>query len=229
MTDIKSNDYHDFVIKDGKLIGEFEQMYEKSDSIPWHQDEQDDWLDVRLALELLKEYAEEKPDTTLGFDTIVDFGCGLGYFLDILEYYVGSYPCNTIGYDVSATCCEKARKIFPNTTFNVLDLMQDKAGPIDNIQSTKKLFSIRGTLWYVFPEMQNVVNNISNMTTKGDYLLVSQNFPPLDSQFVGKDVIPNPDSIIKWFDKFTPLKTIFLEDKVSKDNSNWFVGVFARK
>lgn len=37
---IDSTDYHDYVIKEGKLIGEFEQMYQKSDGVPWHQNEQ---------------------------------------------------------------------------------------------------------------------------------------------------------------------------------------------
>lgn len=29
-------DYHDYVIKDGKLIGEFDKMYADCDD-PWHQ------------------------------------------------------------------------------------------------------------------------------------------------------------------------------------------------
>jgi hypothetical protein len=68
MVNINSNDYHDFVIKDGRLVGEFEQMYVKSSDIPWHQDEQEDWLDVRLTVQLLEEYAP--------FDYICDFGYG---------------------------------------------------------------------------------------------------------------------------------------------------------
>ena len=40
--EIKSDDYRDYVIKDGRLIGEFEQMYKNSRDIPWHQDTQTD-------------------------------------------------------------------------------------------------------------------------------------------------------------------------------------------
>ena len=54
MSKMNSDDYHDFVIKDGKLIGEFDLMYKKSKDIPWHQDKQKDWLDIRLTIELLK-------------------------------------------------------------------------------------------------------------------------------------------------------------------------------
>jgi hypothetical protein len=39
---IDSKDYHDYVIKGGVLVREFEQMYQNSTNIPWHQDEQAD-------------------------------------------------------------------------------------------------------------------------------------------------------------------------------------------
>ena len=38
MAEIQSTDYHDFVFQEGKLVGEFEQMYRKSAQVPWHQD-----------------------------------------------------------------------------------------------------------------------------------------------------------------------------------------------
>ena len=31
--------YQDNVIKDGKFVGKFEEMYEQSTEVPWHQDE----------------------------------------------------------------------------------------------------------------------------------------------------------------------------------------------
>lgn len=220
MTDINSKDYHDFVIKNGKLIGEFEQMYNKSSDIPWHQDQQDDLLEVRLAIELLKEY---KP-----FDAIIDLGCGLGYFLDLLKRTAGNPNCFTAGYDISKTCCDKAKALFPESTFQTFNLT-DHTCPQVSIKYKSRLFSIRGTLWYVFPKIDNVINNINNMTTTNDLLLISQNFPPLNSNFVGKEVIPNPEAIINLFNKFAPIKTIFLEDKVSQNNNNWFTGIFLRK
>jgi hypothetical protein len=49
----KSTDYHDYVFRDGKLVGEFEEMYLNSATTPWHQDEQENWIDVRLTKEML--------------------------------------------------------------------------------------------------------------------------------------------------------------------------------
>lgn len=116
MVEIHSDDYHDFVIKSGKLIGEFDQMYQKSKEIPWHQDKQVDWLDIRLVTELLKEYSP--------FDGITEFGCGLGYFLEILKRILGKEGCKCVGYDVSPTCCKKAKEIFSDFEFRMLDLME---------------------------------------------------------------------------------------------------------
>ena len=219
---INSTDYHDFVIKNGKLIGEFEQMYQKSEGIPWHQDDQDDWLDIRLTTELLKEYAP--------FDYICDVGCGLGYILDILKRNVGKSGSQLVGYDISPTSLVKAKEIFPDIETHKLDLMKsNEIRQAENKTCEKRLFVIRGTLWYVFPNMKNVIDNIRSLTTEGDLLLVSQNFPPLVSKFVGKDVIPTPDSIISWFGKyFKPIKSVWVEDHLSDGNDNWFIGIFTR-
>jgi len=114
MPTINSDDYHDFVIKNGKLIGEFEQMYQKSKEIPWHQDKQEDWLDIRLTVELLKDYAP--------FDLICDFGCGLGYYLNILKTKIGSKECCLIGFDRAPTACRKGKEIFPFISFYTADI-----------------------------------------------------------------------------------------------------------
>lgn len=221
MLEINSTDYHDFVIKNGKLIGEFEQMYKKSDNVPWHQDGQEDRLDIGLTIELLREYSP--------FDSITDFGCGLGYFLNILKKTVGSNKVKITGYDISQTCCEKAKEKFPDFDFRVFNLMEDNEYN-KKPYNIKNLFSIRGTFWYVFPKMENVVKNIAGMTREGDFFLVSQNFPPLENNFVGKDVIPTPESIIEWFNShFEPVKTIWLNDRKSQGNDNWFIGLFIRR
>ena len=104
--EIKSDDYHDYVIKDGRLIGEFEQMYKNSRDIPWHQDRQEDWLEVQVPTMLLKQYGQ--------FDSMVDFGCGLGYFLDTIYRLCGSNSCNLNGYDIAQTACSKGKEIFPH-------------------------------------------------------------------------------------------------------------------
>ena len=92
------------------------------------------------------------------------------------------------------------------------------------------LYVIHATLWYVFPAMENVVMNIYNTMDTGEKLLVVQNFPPLDSAFVGKEVIPTPVALIEWFRKpgFVPLFSIWMENHCSKGNDNWFIVLFQK-
>lgn len=209
-----SDDYHDYVIRNGKLIGDFESMYRYSREIPWHQDKQDDWIDVRLTRELLKDLGQ--------FDEIHDLGCGLGYYLAILHSMLGG---RAVGYDISETACEKARALFPSFEFHTLDLTQ---GTLRNETGERRLFVIRGTLWYVFPAIDTVVSNIRNLMSSQDTLLVVQNFPPLESNFVGKDVIPHHEALISHFEKaFTTLRHTWYADHLRGTNDNWFIGIFS--
>lgn len=72
----KSTEHHDYVFRDGKLVGAFEVMYLSSATTPWHQDEQASWMDVRLTGEMLRDL--------VGFDEICDLGCGTGHYLDLM-------------------------------------------------------------------------------------------------------------------------------------------------
>jgi len=168
------------------------------------------------------------------FDSIFDLGAGLGYFLDIIGRSCGSNQCSLHGYDISATACMKGKEIFPHINFRELNLVEDVGKNFTyNISSkeanSKRLFMLMGVLWYVFPKIENVVRSISRMSEIGDYFLVSQNFPPLHSSFVGKEVIPGPQAILNLFGGvFKPLETIWYEDKLSDGNDNWFVAVMER-
>jgi hypothetical protein len=51
----KSTDYHDYVFREGRLAGEFEEMYRNSAIAPWHQNEQENWIDVRLTKEFFQD------------------------------------------------------------------------------------------------------------------------------------------------------------------------------
>ena len=47
---IDSDDDHDYVRRGGRLVGEFEQMYQKAKDVLWHQDQVAGEPDVRLKL-----------------------------------------------------------------------------------------------------------------------------------------------------------------------------------
>lgn len=222
MTKIESSDYHDYVIKNGELIGEFEQMYENSTTIPWHQDEQENWIDVLLTVAFLK--------SKKAFSRVVDYGSGTGHYLDILIRNFNAV--DGVGFDVSAKATKKAKELFPRSTFRTADLMiqDEKQFQLDSI-SQSTLHVIRGTLWYVFPKMETVVKNIYNQVKSNDSLLVVQNFPPLDSSFVGKEVISSPKTLIEHFveEGFELESHIWYEQYKENSNDSWFIGLFKKE
>ena len=214
-------DYHDYVFRDGELVAEFEEMYRNSAEVPWHQDQQEDWVDVRLTVEMLADLAP--------FDEIHDLGCGLGHYLAILRDRLGAPECRCFGFDISETAVSQAAERFPNFHFATLDLRKPSS-PSGEHGGGSRLFTIRGTLWYVFPDLADVVATIAALMSSQDHLLIVQNFPPLDSDFIGKEVIADHDQLIERFaDRFTPQRHLWYQDQRPLANDNWFVGLFARK
>lgn len=217
-----SRDYHDYVFRNGKLIAEFEAMYRESEGVPWHQDEQENWIDVRLATDLLQDLGP--------FEEIHDLGCGLGYYLDLMRRRLGTADCRGFGYDISGTACAKASLAFPELKFETLDLTSDAAERLPSADGgavARRLFVIRATLWYVFPKIARVVQLIRSCMSTGDRLLVVQNFPPLDRPFVGKEVIPNHRALMDHFvAAFVCVRHLWYEETVKNANDNWFIGVF---
>ena len=217
--------YSDFVFRDGKLIGQFEEMYQHSDEVPWHQDKVETELNVRLGLEILRDLGP--------FQQIHEFGVGLGYFLRALNRVVGDEDTLLTGSDVSQTACNKAQELISSGRFWVEDLMKDE--PVEGAVVREevvgaRLWALRGILWYVFPQLDRVIANISSYVAPGDILFVAQNFPPLDTDFVGKSAIPSPAFLEDLLSShFKPIKTLTLEDHVKKVNDNWFLGIFTKK
>jgi hypothetical protein len=59
-------------------------------------------------------------------------------------------------------------------------------------------------------------------------LLVDQNFPPLDSNFIGKQVIPDERALIGHFSRrFRLVRSVWYRDTVATANDNWFIGLFS--
>ena len=218
MNEINSTDYHDYVIKDGKLIAQFEQMYRNACDIPWRQNQQESWIDVRLTKELLE---DEK-----NISRVIDYGCGTGHYLDILVRSMGG---SGLGFDISETAVLKAQSNLSNYSFKTGDLMMPDSFRLPSINE-ESIHAIRGTLWYVFPKLSVVIKNIFNQMSSGDILLVVQNFPPLSSNFVGKEVIPDPQTLINLINRssLSLQKSIWYEQFKDNANDSWFIGKFKK-
>jgi SAM-dependent methyltransferase len=183
-------------------------------------------VDVRLTKEMIRDTGQ--------VDQIHDLGCGTGHYLNLISDDYLAPAGVSFGYDISETACEKAAINFPRSTFSVLDLTEPMteipAGMKMTDRNTTRLFIVRGTLWYVYPKLSTVIENINTMMAHGDKLLVVQNFPPLHEQFVGKDVIPDHSALINHFaHHFSLHRHLWYEDSLGTSNDNWFIGIFSLK
>jgi len=81
---MKSDNYGDYVIKDGVLVGEFEEMYKNSKEVPWHQDKTAFTLFAEIDLSIIKYYHNK-----YNFKYMCEIGCGYGYMANRLNLEMG--------------------------------------------------------------------------------------------------------------------------------------------
>lgn len=106
----KYHSYQDYVIRDGQLIGEFDEMYQDFDD-PWAQSTREDHaLEKLIGIELLEKYGTKRP---------LEYGCGLGYYTQKLYEKFGCAG----GVDISGTAIQKAKQNFSGPLFSVADLL----------------------------------------------------------------------------------------------------------
>jgi trans-aconitate methyltransferase len=126
--------YHDYVIKDGQFIGQFEEMYRRFDS-PWMQDRQPNPYARQIGIMYLQRY---------GIRSVLECGCGLGFYSDWIHRQTGIVP---VGIDISPTAIERAQAQFPHLDFRT-DTVQNLAAYAD---VDALLFA--EITWYLLPDL----------------------------------------------------------------------------
>jgi len=157
----KSQNYHDYVIKNGKLIADFENMY-KNCSNPWPEDERDmdnNCASVRLK-QLIKEY---------GCSKILSLGSGKGNHLHWLAKDL--YRAEVTGVDISETAAVQSRSLFPEINVIVkpiLSYLQDTTEKFDVI-------IIRECIWYILDDLEEIFS-ILRSKYPSTYLAIELSF-----------------------------------------------------
>ena len=99
--------YQDYVIKDGRLIGKFDEMYKNADEVPWHQDATARAIFSDHAVTLIRRLQPK---------SLLDVGCGLGYVTARLKSEIEGLD-DVLGIDFSATVIGKASAMHPDIRF----------------------------------------------------------------------------------------------------------------
>jgi SAM-dependent methyltransferase len=186
---LKKN-YQDYVISNGKFIGDFEAMYENCED-PWHQSEPVHIFDSRRQIainfcnRLRSKYSISK---------VVELGCGFGHLTESLR----KSNFDVIGTDVSKTAIDKASKLYPDAKFKQL-----------NFNDFDELFSLQPNIlimaeitWYILEDLDEFLIRLKQYSKESKtpvfliHLLAT--YEP-GVQKYGADKFTNLEEIIRYF------------------------------
>ncbi|MCU0452007.1 MAG: class I SAM-dependent methyltransferase [Bernardetiaceae bacterium] len=170
--------YHDYVIKDGQFIGQFEEMYAKF-ADPWMQSRQPNRYARQAGILHLQNFQ---------VTSVLECGCGLGYYAEWIYRQTGIVPKSV---DLAPTAVAKARELFPHLDFEVADITTDLARyqHLDCV-----LFA--EILWYILPQLPGLLAELKAKFA-GKYLLVNQVFYK-GSQKYGTEYFTNLNELIAY-------------------------------
>ncbi|BBH54077.1 methyltransferase domain-containing protein [Fluviispira sanaruensis] len=132
-----TKNYHDFVIKDGKFIGEFDEMYQNIED-SWFQSNIIESISRQIKLINLRKF---------GVRSAIEYGCGLGYFTNEIKKNTN---CLITGVDISKTDIDKAKVLFPDVQF-----MVDEVTNIKNYAHSEAIIFAEIT-WYILDEIDKI-------------------------------------------------------------------------
>ncbi len=173
------SDYRDYVIKDGRFIGAFDEMYRNCPD-PWHQD-------------ALQPMAEDIALLLLGshrYGRVLDIGCGKGRFTNRLRSATGT---SVIGLDVAATALRRAQRRYPgNPAF-----LTAHATRLPFANESFDLVVTAELLWYVLPGLSKLFAEIDRVLRPDGHYLIIQHFYNPEEQKYGKNIMQTPEDLIK--------------------------------
>lgn len=197
-----SRDYHDYVIKDGRLVGDFDGMYRYSAEIPWHQDRVADSISADIDLAMVRR---------VRCNTCVDIACGLGYFTERLRTTLKTkndqWPSVT-GIDISETAVAHARNMYPQIEFVVEDIATREF----TLENKYDLIVMKELIWYVCDHIDQVLVNVANLCHSGTFIHVAQSFPRT-SRWVGQEVIPSTRAFCDILSNVIEIKCVCTENQ----------------
>jgi len=190
---MKSKKYGDYAIKDGQLIGEFEEMYQNAEEIPWHQDKTAFALFTDIDLSIIKHYNQQQK-----FKNICEIACGYGYITNRLKTEIFTEEdCQVRGFDISQTAIEKATTLFDNIDFEVVDILKDD---LNKFKNKFDFLYIKALFWFIIEDIDLFKDNIEKILEENGYIYITNSIPDLEN-FYGKESFPDALSIINYFKK----------------------------
>lgn len=185
MTSPKYNSYQDYVIRDGKLIGEFEQMYIDYED-PWLQSSREKYSSERaIAINWCQSLSENNDKLK-----VLELGCGLGHFSNRLA----QSGFEVLGIDISSTAISKAKSLYGSVSFKAGDILDFDI--YDQFQPDVIIMS--EITWYVLDKLEDYLTYL-RVKFPGMHLIHLLTTYPLGEQSYGRDYFTNQSEILDYF------------------------------
>ena len=205
--------YQDYVIRDGTLIGEFENMYNDYND-PWSQTECGQLATFTgTGLQMLERI---KKSTKL--TRVLELGCGLGEFANRIH----SIGYDILGIDISPTAIKKARARYPKIEFKEAD--------INNYQMIldfkPDIIVMSEITWYILDDLKSFLSFVK-LNLPNSLILHLLSTYPRGSQSYGKEYFIDMDGILEFF------KMIYIEYgqivKINGSKETFFLGAWSKE
>lgn len=148
---------------------------------PWLCQRRNDLIERQVVLQMLRDRH---------YSRILDVGCGLGGFTESLRKATGAaFVC---GLDVSPTAITKASARYAGCQFGVADIRRASIPFVD--EGPYDLVMLQEVIWYILPELAEVVGKIRRAMTENGILFVEQCFPA--EQRFGKEFLQSADELL---------------------------------
>ena len=197
--------YQDLVIKDGKLIGDWEGLYSTFED-PWEQSK--NYLNARRRIAINK--IAELNSKYVGLK-VLEVGCGFGFMTEELRK-MGIESCGT---DISPTAIKKARQLHPLNRFEVSEYnnfwIYKSFNPDVVIMSE--------LTWYILDSLDKYILDLKKYSatrSRSTFLVHLLATYKAGVQNFGSHKFTNQEEILKYFDcKY--LETGFITEPTTND------------
>ena len=180
--------YQDLVIKDGKFVGKFEEMYKKF-SDPWHLLDKNK-QGLNLIYQIIFNYCEQVRSSK----KLVTLEIGCGYPQISYELYLKKFK--VYGTDISETIIKKSKKKYPKLKNNLFVSNFLNFSLYEKIKPD--IIILSDITWYVLPELKQFIRWYKNLKSK-TYLIHSLAVYGKNYQKYGKEYFYDLDTIKSYF------------------------------
>lgn len=205
--------YQDYVIKDGELVGAFEEMYQDHDD-PWRQLQEDQFQpDKALALNALRRLGANNPALK-----VLEIGSGLGEFCATIS----AQGFEAIGLEVSETAVQKATVRHTDPSFIVGDILSGET--YEKIQPDVLIMS--EVTWYVLDKIKDFLG-IVRETLPNAHLIHILTMYPENEQRYGREYFSDFDGLKKYFEMQIVEQAVIEADVYEGTQRTYFLGHWA--